>query len=288
MSILCIDTETTLTLYDQITSRHTIPGLTHELFVKTLVSMLAETVFEAGRFILGQLVMFQNHTDLGQALTACIYKQKGSCVAGGLNMLVKRYLFIYNNRIESMMLVHFVLDTYGKPREQMINDLAVMYDDSYPAQHGLANTILAQQYKCLVLDAVLLAMSRVFFYLLMIEPTGRIITFKQQMYIDKTYNKISSEVFDLARIPPNRRDAFIDLIYSPTICSIQTRSAYEKWKKQILDYKLRGLDGCCGLMSQFFTVYLYYIYGRSVTKPTEPPVDLIPTAIDTESLVVEI
>lgn len=290
MSILRIDAETTNALYNQITARHTIPGLTHELFLEVLVVMLAETAFVAGRFILGQLIMFQNHGDLTSALTACLCDPQGVCEAASLNMILKRYLFILENRVEDLTIVQLVLDTFGKTREQMAADLAVMYDDSYLVHHGLTNPVLAQQYKALVLDLVLMPMGPVVYYLLMIEPTGRTDVRKQLDYINKTYNNISRGPIDLSRISPGRRDKFMDMIYTPAMHLAQTRSTYMKWQKQILDYRLSKIDRCYDYRYDFFSAYLYYCYGQPIIAQSviEPPVELVQTVIEAESLVVEV
>lgn len=307
MSIYHIDENTVGLLFNRIQSVHSIPDLTTEILALAINREISKTKSDLERSLLGQLVMFQEHSSLSEALSACTYSQtqvisgydsdlgeevvymseSNTACSRETNMLVRYYSLILNNQMEDFVTVRYTTDFCGCSTNKLIHDIEPMYVDGYVQSRGLANTALIEQYKALVLRSALLSIARAVWYVAMIEATGLTDSRKQNSYVWNIEDKVHRKRFKLSKIPPERYNAFCDIIYKPITVTMETdrynkkglrrygerakqdgNLNYWEWSRTLLEQQLNR-SGCSRLDDHMTKVLYYKYYYQEPAEVTE-------------------
>lgn len=298
MSIYHVDANTISLLFDRIQAIHSIPELTTELVVEAITKELSRSKSDLERSLLGQLVMFQDRSSLAEALSACTYNSQAhntitydsdndeihyvheadTACCREINMLVRFYSLILNNRMEDFMTVRYAAEFCACTTDQLLLDIEPICVDGYVQSRGLTNPVLIEQYKALVLRATLLPVARAVFYAAMVKALGLTNSRKHSEYMWNIQDKIESNKLKLSMIPPERLDAFSDTVYKPIIATMQSDGnhrkawrqhretakrqdqtlSYREWKFTILEQQVHRSS--CSRLPEYVTMILYYKY----------------------------
>lgn len=256
-----INQDTVSKLYSQMASQHVIPGLTLESLTNKIHIGMGSLQFEFERVLSVALLLFQSQGDLDAVLTAAIYPSSSQTCTRDWNKVIKRHQFVLSTNHNDFYCVRYALDVYGKPVEQLVNDVALMYNLAFLPGISISNPILLGQYRALAVRWLVISVSHIIFRLSMASPTG---TQGSSLYpcLYDIEDMIAQDTFSLEQIPIERREAFNELIYKPLLHAEKDVGAFEEWIKKTADYTLTHHTlGSTPPARDTFAMLVYYRYG---------------------------
>lgn len=269
-----INQDTVSKLYNQMALRHVISDSMPAsllLFTDNIQTSMARPQFEFERVLPGAVLLFQSQGDLDTILAAATHplSSKTYIYTIDWNKVIKRQRFVLSIRPEDFYAVQYASDIYGKPVEQLIDDVTCMYNPNFLPSLGISNYILLEQCRDLAIRWLVISISRTIFALSIAAVTGTQ-GFGYYVYLRDIDDMIGQGTFSLEQIPIERRDAFNELIYQPILYTEKNQTAFEEWTKKTADH---GLTQCIQSLKSpprdTFTMLMYYRYGPRAVNSDE-------------------